>query len=206
LYSNGFVGTGWHRPELTGGRCFWNEPGTDTGSPCDDRCARGGHSNVLHPTQDTEERNGPLLRRLLGADGRYHEEGGYKTEKEAAKIAAQRELEAARGDWASPMAGRTTFADYVTTYYWPTTEHLEVSTRTAYRYYLDKHFIPRFGKLPMRRISPTMIQAWVNEATRDGLSARSAVKYHALLHKVRPRGHRRDHPGQSRRPHRVAEW
>ena len=120
----------------------------------------------------------------LGADGRYHEEGGYKTEKEAGKIAAQRELEAARGDWASPMAGRTTFAEYVATYYWPTTEHLEVSTRTAYRYYLDKHFTPRFGKLPMRRISPTMIQAWVNDATRDGLSARSAVKYHALLHKI----------------------
>jgi hypothetical protein len=46
----------------------------------------------------------------LGADGRYHEEGGYKTETAAAKIAAQRELEAARGDWASPMAGRTTFS------------------------------------------------------------------------------------------------
>jgi integrase len=120
----------------------------------------------------------------LGADGRYHEEGGYKTDKEAAKVAAKLELEAARGDWASPMAGRTTFSDYVTTYYWPTTEHLEVSTRTAYRYYLDKHFTPRFGKLPMRRISPTMIQAWVNDATRDGLSARSAMKYHALLHKI----------------------
>jgi integrase len=120
----------------------------------------------------------------LGADGRYHEEGGYKAEKEAAKAAARLELEAARGEWTSPMAGRTTFADYVTTYYWPTTEHLEVSTRTAYQYYLDKHFTPRFGKLPMRRISPTMIQAWVNDATRDGLSARSAVKYHALLHKI----------------------
>jgi integrase len=82
------------------------------------------------------------------------------------------------------MAGRTNFADSVATYYWPTTEHLEVSTRTAYRYYLDKHFIPRFGKLPMRRIGPTMIQAWVNDVTRNGLSARSAVKYHALLHKV----------------------
>jgi integrase len=120
----------------------------------------------------------------LGADGRYHEEGGYKAEKEAAKAAARLELEAARGEWTSPMAGRTTFADYVATYYWPTTEHLEVSTRTAYQYYLDKHFTPRFGKLPMRRISPTMIQAWVNDATRDGLSARSAVKYHALLHKI----------------------
>ena len=122
--------------------------------------------------------------RYLGADGRYHEEGGFKSEKEAVKVAAQREVEAARGDWASPMAGRTTFADYVATHYWPTTQHLEVSTRTAYRYYLDKHFLPRFGKLPMRRISPTMVQSWVNDATHDGLSARSAVKYHALLHKI----------------------
>ncbi len=60
----------------------------------------------------------------LGADGRYHEEGGFKTEKEAAKKAAQLELDASRGDWASPIAGRTTFADYVAISYWPTTAHL----------------------------------------------------------------------------------
>jgi integrase len=120
----------------------------------------------------------------LGADGRYHEEGGFKTEKEAAKKAAQLELDASRGDWASPLAGRTTFADYVSASYWPTTQHLEVSTRTAYGYYLDKHFLPRFGTLPMRRISPAMIQAWVNDATAGGLSPRSVVKYHALLHKI----------------------
>ena len=120
----------------------------------------------------------------LGADGRYHEEGGFKTEKQAAKKAAQLELDASRGDWASPIAGRTTFADYVATSYWPTTAHLEVSTRTAYGYYLDKHFLPRFGTLPVRRISPAMIQAWVNDVTAGGLSPRSVVKYHALLHKI----------------------
>ena len=76
------------------------------------------------------------------------------------------------------------FADYVSTSYWPTTAHLEVSTRTAYGYYLGKYFLPRFGTLPMRRISPAMIQAWVNDGTREGLSPRSVVKYHALLHKI----------------------
>src|SRR4051795_13206638 len=73
----------------------------------------------------------------LGADGRYHEEGGFKTAKEAARVAARRESDAARGDWVSPTAGRTTFADYVERTYWPTTAHLEVSTRAAYRYNLD---------------------------------------------------------------------
>ena len=120
----------------------------------------------------------------LGADGRYHEEGGFKTEKEAAKKAAQLELDASRGDWASPIAGRTTFADYIAISYWPTTAHLEISTRTAYGYYLDKHFLPRFGTVSLRRISPAMIQTWVNDVTAGGLSPRSVVKYHALLHKI----------------------
>lgn len=59
-----------------------------------------------------------------------------------------------------------------------------MSIRAGYRYYLDKHFLPRFGDLPMRRIGPPLIQSWVNDATACGLSAASTVKYHALLHKI----------------------
>src|SRR5437764_670739 len=122
--------------------------------------------------------------RYPGADGRHHEEKGYTSHREAERIAAKRENDAARGDWASPAAGRLTFKTYVEDSYWPTTAHLEVSTRAAYRYYLDKHFLPRLGDLAMRRISPPMIQSWVNDATAAGLSASSAVKYHAFLHKI----------------------
>jgi integrase len=122
--------------------------------------------------------------RYLGADCNYHEEGGFTSRREADRVGAKRENDATRGDWASPVAGRLTFSDYVEKNYWPTTAHLEVSTRAAYRYYLDKHFLPRFGELSMRRIGPPLIQSWVNQAITDGLSARSVVKYHALLHKV----------------------
>jgi integrase len=122
--------------------------------------------------------------RYLGADGKYHEEGGFASRREADKVGSQREIDATRGDWTSPVAGRLLFTEYVEDYYWPTTAHLEVSTRAAYRYYLDKHFLPRFGELPMRRIGPPVIQSWVNDATNYGLSARSVVKYHALLHKI----------------------
>jgi hypothetical protein len=122
--------------------------------------------------------------RYLGPDGRYHEEKGHLTRRQAEKIANKREVDAVRGDWASPAAGRITFSSYVEESYWPTTAHLEVSTRAAYRYYLDKHFLPRFGNLPMRRIGPPLIQSWINDATTAGLSAASAVKYHALLHKI----------------------
>src|SRR5437867_12510156 len=90
--------------------------------------------------------------RYLGADGRYTEEGGFTSRREADRVGTKREVDATRGDWASPVAGRLSFTDYVEKHYWPTTAHLEVSTRAAYRYYLDKHFGPRFGELSMRRI------------------------------------------------------
>jgi integrase len=123
--------------------------------------------------------------RYLGADGKYHEEGGYPSRRAAEKAAALREVDSTRGTWSSPAAGRVSFATYVDEHYWPTTAHLEVSTRAAYRYYLEKHFLPRFGRLPMRRIAPSVIQSWVNDAAASGsLSARSVVKYHALLHKI----------------------
>jgi integrase len=120
----------------------------------------------------------------LGADGRYHEEGGFRTEREAGRIGARLERDAERGDWSSPVSGRMTFKRYVETEYWPTTVHLEASTRAAYGYYLDRHFLPRFGDMAMRRISPSHIQSWVNEAAEGQLSAHSVVKYHALLHKI----------------------
>lgn len=122
--------------------------------------------------------------RYLGPDGRQHEQGGFLSRREADKAAAALEIDAGRGEWTSPLAARTLFAEYIETSYWPTTEHLEVSTRAAYRYLLDKHFLPRFGKLQMRRISPAVVQAWVNDAAKTKLSARSVVKYHALLHKI----------------------
>jgi integrase len=122
--------------------------------------------------------------RYLGADGRYHEEGGYPSKLAAAKAAAKKEVGAGGGDWVDPAAGRMTFAEYVATRYWPSTDHLEVSTRAGYSYYLDKHFLPRFGSMPMRRITPAVIQSWVNDATAGTLSARSVVKYHTLLHRI----------------------
>ncbi len=109
---------------------------------------------------------------------------GSRRKREAEKVAARREVDAGRGDWTSPAAGRINFGDYLTRYYWPTTAHLEVSTRAAYRYYLDRHFVPRFATMPMLRISPSVVQAWVNEAATTELSARSIVKYHALLHRI----------------------
>lgn len=117
-------------------------------------------------------------------DGRRRTAGSYATKREAEKAADAQEKGVALGAWVDPVQSKMTFRAYLDTHYWPTTAHLEVSTRAAYRYYLDKHFLPAFGDLTMRRISPSLVQAWVNQVSAGQLSARSVVKYHALLHKI----------------------
>ena len=62
--------------------------------------------------------------------------------------------------------------------------HLELTTKASYRSYLDKHFLPFFGEMPMRTILPSTVQAWVTMAAGSGLSPRSVVKYHVMLHSV----------------------
>ncbi len=121
--------------------------------------------------------------RYLGSDGKWHEEGGYATKREAEKVAHHREVEAERGEWVDPTSSKMTFERFIASTYWPAAQRLEATTRAAYRSYLDKHFLPTFGHLPMRRISPGGVQNWVNGATEQ-LSPRSVVKYHTLLHAI----------------------
>jgi site-specific recombinase XerD len=85
--------------------------------------------------------------------------------------------------WHDHSRGQVTFAEYVETVWLPS-KHVETSTLAAYRSYLDKHFIPTFGKRPMGKILPTEIQRWVTSALEDALSAASVRKYHTMLHSV----------------------
>jgi integrase len=121
--------------------------------------------------------------KYIGSDGQYHEEGGYNTEREARAVAQRLAIEAERGEWVAPTSSKMTFKKFIDGSYWPAAQHLEVTTRAGYKSNIDKHFEPTFGHLPMRRIMPANIQAWINSVS-DTLSPRSVGKYHALLHSV----------------------
>ena len=119
-----------------------------------------------------------------GPDGRRRTADSFASKRDAECAADAQERTILDGNWVDPSQSKMTFREYVDGYYWPTTAHLEVSTRAAYRYYLDRHFLPEFGARQMRLINPSLVQSRVNDATAGGLSARSVVKYHALLHKI----------------------
>ena len=116
-------------------------------------------------------------------EGRQRSAGTYPSRRAAVRAANREEAKVRDGAWHDHSRGEVTFADYVETVWLPS-KHVETSTLAAYRSYLDKHFLPTFGRRPMGKILPTEIQRWVTTATEAGLSAASVRKYHTMLHSV----------------------
>jgi len=124
------------------------------------------------------------LRRLLPRPRRPPTLRRHLLHCRAAERAANREEAKVReGAWHDHSRGQVTSADYVETVWLPS-KHVETSTLTAHRSYLDKHFIPTFGRRPMSKILPSEVQRWVTTATENGLSAASVGKYHTMLQSV----------------------
>ena len=115
--------------------------------------------------------------------GRTRSAGSFVSKRDADRAGRRAEARVEDGSWIDRSAGRITFRDYVEKVWWPS-RHLEVSTMAGYRANLNRHFLPYFGQLPMADILPSTVQAWVTKAIGDGLSARSTVKYHVMLHGV----------------------
>lgn len=119
----------------------------------------------------------------LDPSGRERSVGTFDSKRVALHEARAAEAAIEAGNWVDPSHGKITFREYVEKHWWPS-RHLELSTRASYRSYLDKHFVPFFGDMPMRSILPSAVQAWVTRAVGSGLSPRSVVKYHVMLHSV----------------------
>ncbi|EYR65281.1 integrase [Actinotalea ferrariae CF5-4] len=130
--------------------------------------------------------------RYRDASGAKRTVGTFSTDKAAMQAAVRAEIALAEGTWIDPRAGRITFREYAGQVWLPS-RHLEVTTYAAYASNLRIHFIPFFGDYPLARIMPAMVQEWVNQAGkppqvagkgRKGLSPRSIVKYHVMLHSI----------------------
>jgi hypothetical protein len=90
--------------------------------------------------------------------GRKRSEGTFSTEKAALRAAVNAQGKVDFGTWFDRSAGRISFAGYVENVWWPSL-HLELSTRAAYRCYIDKHFLPFFGAMAMQDVLPSHVQA-----------------------------------------------
>jgi hypothetical protein len=115
--------------------------------------------------------------------GRERSVGTFDSKRLALHEARAAETAIETGAWIDPSNGRMTFREYVEQHWWPS-RHLELTTRAGYRSYLDRHFLPFFGDLPMSGIVPSTVQAWVTQAVASRLAPQTVVKYHLMLRGV----------------------
>jgi integrase len=116
-------------------------------------------------------------------EGRQRSAGTYSSRRAAERAGDREEANVGQGTWHDHSRGQVIFAEYVETVWLPS-KQVETTTLAAYRSYLDKHFLPVFGRRPMGKILPSEVQRWVTTATDNGLSAASVGKYHTMLSSI----------------------
>ncbi len=73
------------------------------------------------------------------------------------------------GRGGDPASRALRFEDYVNKQWFPN-HVIEPTTKEGYRYNLDAHIIPWFGRMKIRDIMPTHVRQWVTELVDDGVS------------------------------------
>jgi integrase len=116
-------------------------------------------------------------------NGAKRSAGTYTSRREATRAAHREEQLVIQGRWHDSALGAVSFRDYVERDWLPS-KHIEATTRAAYVSNLNKHFFPFFGSRTMAKITSSLVQDWVTEASSSGLSPRSLAKYHTMLQSI----------------------
>ncbi|MCH8899898.1 MAG: site-specific integrase [Acidobacteria bacterium] len=85
-----------------------------------------------------------------------------------------------RGLWVDPTAGNVAFGEWVVD--WSKGLTVKPKTAAGYRSLLKSRVLPTFGAVPLRRITPAMVRAWVAEMADEGLSASRQRQARQVLH------------------------
>ena len=85
---------------------------------------------------------------------------GFKTKREAEQFLAVTEVSKLRGDWVDASKSRATLAELAAAWY-DAQVQIKETTRSGYRYNLDRHVLPTWGAYRLTEISHAAIQSWV---------------------------------------------
>jgi integrase len=104
----------------------------------------------------------------------------------ASKSAAQRwlsgvETDISRGDWHDPRHGDIPFHEWAERWMATKAPKLGAATQDLYRYLLRKHVTPRFGSMPVGRITAAEVQAWLADMHGTKLSPNTVAKAYRCL-------------------------
>lgn len=100
----------------------------------------------------------------------------FTTKGEAQRWLSAAQTDMSRGDWHDPRLGVIPFDEWARRWLATKTPTLQPSTVDLYRYLLRRHVLPRFGAMPVGRITAAEIQAWLADLHGTDLSANTVAK------------------------------
>lgn len=92
----------------------------------------------------------------------------FAKKADAQRYAAMVETDKHRGSWVDPRLAATRFGDWATAHMGG--KDLRASTRARDESYLRNHVLPRFGQVPVGRITHLDVQQWVRDLSESGLA------------------------------------
>jgi len=116
----------------------------------------------------------------LDARGALRSAGTFSSKKEADSAWQRAETRLAEGRLGDPRRGRQTFRRYVTEEWLPN-HVIEVTTREAYTYQLNKHIMPWFGPMRMNEIMAATVREWVTSLQAKKVSPATIQKVRFIL-------------------------
>lgn len=87
---------------------------------------------------------------------------GFATKREAEQYLASVEVSKMRGEWIDLTKSRAAVAEIAQEWF-DSQLQIKPTTRSGYRFALDKHVLPKWGSTPIADVSHGAIQTWVNQ-------------------------------------------
>lgn len=119
-----------------------------------------------------------------GADGRIVKEPGFPTKTKALTHGRDQESKIRAGQWTDPRRGDMLFGVWATQWY--DALDLDISSMETYKYVLEHHILPAWGRTRMRDMATAgvRIQAWTKRMREGGYSESTIELARGRLHSM----------------------
>ena len=105
----------------------------------------------------------------------------FATKGDAQRWLSAAETDIGRGDWHDPRLGDVPFREWADRWLATKAPKLSPATENLYRYLLRRHVVPRFGSMPVGRITSADVQAWLADLHQTDLSPNTVAKAYRVL-------------------------
>jgi integrase len=122
--------------------------------------------------------------RYPGPDGRLRSAPEtFARKSDAERYLTLVEAQMTRGEWVDPERAKITLGDYAERWI-VQRPNLRPRTIALYRWLLGKHIMPYLGRIPLGKLSTSLVREWRSSLLDQGVSVSMAAKAYRLLRAV----------------------